>query len=166
MALIERDFGLKKLLAAFRRRRRIDVEIGIIGSDAEDDHGELTNAELGTIHEFGSSDGRIPQRSFLRSTVEENRDKYKQMMADAASAFGTGKLRGAGGRFVSGGADGLTAALNKVGLQAVADVQRKIADGIEPPLAESTIARKGSSKPLIDTGQLRRSITHRVVGLK
>ena len=32
-----------------------------------------------------------------------------------------------------------------------------------PPLAESTIRRKGSSNPLIDTGQLRSSITWQVV---
>lgn len=33
-----------------------------------------------------------------------------------------------------------------------------------PPLKPETIKRKGSSKPLIDTGKLRASITHKVEG--
>lgn len=35
-----------------------------------------------------------------------------------------------------------------------------------PPLKPETIRRKGSSKPLIDTGRLRNSITHKVEGDK
>jgi len=33
-----------------------------------------------------------------------------------------------------------------------------------PPLSPETIKRKGSSKPLIDTGKLRNSVTHKVEG--
>ncbi|WP_290597045.1 MULTISPECIES: HK97-gp10 family putative phage morphogenesis protein [unclassified Archaeoglobus] len=33
-----------------------------------------------------------------------------------------------------------------------------------PPLSPETIKRKGSSKPLLDTGHLRDSITHKVEG--
>ena len=36
--------------------------------------------------------------------------------------------------------------------------------GIAPPLKPATIARKGSSTPLINTGQLRSAITWRVEG--
>jgi hypothetical protein len=36
--------------------------------------------------------------------------------------------------------------------------------GIEPGLNERTIERKGSSKPLIDTGRLKGSITHEIRG--
>lgn len=35
-----------------------------------------------------------------------------------------------------------------------------------PPLKPETVKRKGSSKPLIDTGKLRNSITHKVEGDK
>ena len=43
--------------------------------------------------------------------------------------------------------------------------QGALRDGatVGPELAPETIARKKSSKPLIDTGQLRSSVTHRVV---
>jgi hypothetical protein len=41
-------------------------------------------------------------------------------------------------------------------------IKQRIANGIAPPNSPYTIARKGSSKPLIDTGQLRNSITYQV----
>lgn len=35
-----------------------------------------------------------------------------------------------------------------------------------PPLAEATVARKGKDTPLLETGETRESIEHRVVGKK
>jgi hypothetical protein len=45
-------------------------------------------------------------------------------------------------------------------------MKARIAEGIPPPLAEATIARKGGGKttPLINTGQLRNSIGYKVEG--
>ena len=45
-------------------------------------------------------------------------------------------------------------------------IKEKITEGDPdwPPLRPETIKRKGSSKPLIDTGKLRASITHKVEG--
>ncbi len=55
-------------------------------------------------------------------------------------------------------------ALRKAAAHLEGKVKEKITEGIPPPLRETTIARKGSSKPLIDTGTLRASITHKVKG--
>lgn len=52
--------------------------------------------------------------------------------------------------------------LELLGLRAVGDVQSRIADGIEPAISKATAARKGSTKPLIDTGRLRQSIDSEV----
>ena len=49
-----------------------------------------------------------------------------------------------------------------LGQKYVGQIQARISAGIPPPLAESTIARKGSSVPLIDTGQLRSAVTYEV----
>ena len=53
-------------------------------------------------------------------------------------------------------------ALNQVGAAVAGMVQAKIASNIPPALAPETIERKGSSVALIDTGQLRSSITWQV----
>ena len=42
------------------------------------------------------------------------------------------------------------------------EVQRRIAELKTPPNAPATIARKGSSNPLIDKGVLRASATYKV----
>ena len=39
----------------------------------------------------------------------------------------------------------------------------KFTDGTLTPNAPSTIKKKGSSRPLIDTGQLRQSISNKVI---
>src|SRR4051812_36975227 len=35
--------------------------------------GGMTNAEIALVNEFGSQDGRVPERSFIRSTFDRNR---------------------------------------------------------------------------------------------
>ena len=52
--------------------------------------------------------------------------------------------------------------LDRAGLKFVGDVQQRMKAGIDPPNAESTVERKGSSTPLIDKGQLWTSIRHQV----
>ena len=66
------------------------LRVGIIGSKAKANHekGEsLTNAELGTFHEFGSSDGtHPPRRSFLEDSLKYklrfNTEQMKKMRKD------------------------------------------------------------------------------------
>lgn len=139
-----------------------DVYIGLLGAKAAkkypDGHG-LTTAEIGAVHEYGygitssRSGGTtivIPQRSFLRSTILENRDKYPKLLAKAAAdGVFKGNPRGA---------------LLKVGLVAAGDVKQRIAKGIAPPLAEKTIEARerrfgtASTTPLIATNQMRSAI--------
>jgi hypothetical protein len=53
-------------------------------------------------------------------------------------------------------------AYGRIGMVAVGDVQRRIVQRIPPPNAPSTIAKKGSDVPLIDTGRLRQSVDYTV----
>ena len=152
------------------------VDVGIIGSNATETHeGEVenvfgkatigfpakkpTNAEVGTFHEFGTiaggsarSGGVIigtPERSFIRSTIDEKKALISRLFERVAKGIYDRRIAVKWG-------------LNMIGLQAVTWIKRKIQKGIPPPLALSTIARKKSSKPLIDTGQLIGSLTYEV----
>ena len=49
-------------------------------------------------------------------------------------------------------------ALKKVGLFGEKSIQEAITDGTYEPNASSTVSRKKSSKPLIDTGKMRQSV--------
>ena len=98
---------------------------------------------VGIVHEFGSAKQGIPQRSFLRSTMHENRRKYKRMFRKLAGKIIDGKLDN-------------KQALNLLGEQVKGDVVGKISSGIEPGLK----SREGT--PLFDTGHLAESIIYKV----
>lgn len=54
----------------------------------------------------------------------------------------------------------LTALQNAAGQAAQAEIQQAIIDLDDPPNSPTTIAKKGSSNPLIDTGLMKDSVTY------
>lgn len=89
----------------------------------------------------------IPERSFLRAGIRENMGDFRELNARNL-------------RLVARGSMTEDRALGLLGLKAASAVQEKIIDGPFEPNAPSTIAAKGSSRPLIGkSGQLRQSIT-------
>ncbi len=112
----------------------------------------LTIGELAAIHEFGL--GSVPQRSFLQGWADENKEQIKTVVRKGAQALVSKRL------------DSPLQFLNQVGSWAVGQIQVRMAANIPPPLSPITIKRKGSSVALIDTGQLRSSISFRVDTMK
>ena len=53
--------------------------------------------------------------------------------------------------------------LDAAGSVAAGIVKQQITDLRSPPNAQSTIERKGSSNPLIDTGLMRQTVTYKIV---
>lgn len=103
-----------------------------------------TVVEVGTYNEYGTE--RIPERSFLRSTVNRNLPGYKGRMKDAY----LGALRGT--------SMNLRAAMSFIGGDVADDIRKTIIEFTDPPNAPSTIKAKGRDDPLVDTGQMRDSI--------
>lgn len=108
-----------------------------------------SNAMLGAIHEFGVPSKNIAERSWLRSTIVENGAEYSKALAEGIP------------NAIARGIDA-DVAYNTLGEKASGDVKFKIANGSFTPLKQKTIDRKGSSKPLIDKGHFRLSISHEV----
>lgn len=104
-------------------------------------------AMVAAVHEFGSPEQGIPERSFLRGGIREGVPKFN-------------RLNEANLRAVVLGSKTVDQSLDMLGVVATGEVKRKIRQGPFEPLKQSTIDRKGSSKPLIDTGQLIQSITY------
>jgi hypothetical protein len=157
------DKGAKKMLERLLKKGALSV--GVLAEDAARTHeakesvdrikdifkgpgATLTIGEIAEIHEFGL--GSCPRRSFLAGWVDENQDEIRNVVNKGAAALVQGRL------------DGPLQFLNQVGAWAVGSIQKRMAQNIPPPLAPATIQRKGSSIALIDTGQLRSSITYRV----
>jgi hypothetical protein len=100
-------------------------------------------------NEFGTR--RIPERPFFRNAMRKNRKKYVSLMAARAKQIVEQK-------------ETVSRAINQLGVMAVGDVQYEIVALRHPPNAPSTIKAKGSSNPLIDTGEMRQSVTYQVRG--
>lgn len=137
------------------------VDVGIRQQDGEQIHteGEPFNiAQIGAVHEFGASirHGRsggesvlVPERSFLRGWETEARDEAVKRLGKAVGRTLDGK--GDPGR-----------EFGLVGEWAERGIRSRIRAGIDPELAPSTVRRKKSTTPLIDTGRLINSIGHEV----
>lgn len=125
------------------------VTIGIHEDAGMHDDSDITNAQLGAVQEFGTDNGNIPARPWLRPGVESGNEEYLNIITDAIEND-----------------QPLEQALEVVGVVAVAKVQQYMIDLKSPPNAPQTIARKGSSNPLIDTGSLKSSVTHKVTSEK
>jgi len=149
--IIDKDKGytaLMKRLGADQPRVKVGV-FGDAASAVKDEGGEaITIGALAEIFEFGL--GNNPERSWLRGYVDENNSRISLMINRLAQQVYSGKLSP-------------EAALRLLGAKLVGEIQQRISAGIAPENAESTVKRKGSSVPLIDTGQFRGSITNEVI---
>lgn len=134
----DNDKGFKDLMNFLGQRRTVAVLVGIRGQA-----GSLV--AYAAANEFGVHP-RIPERSFLRSTLISRQSAYIKQIARAVRKL----------------LDGFTPdiAFGRLGMLAVSDVQRTIRNRVPPPNAPMTIARKGSDTPLIDTGRMRQSIDY------
>lgn len=106
--------------------------------------------EVAIIHEFGG--GHVPARSFIRATVDAKRGEILALQKHLATQVLKGALSP-------------EQALGQLGAKVAAWCQARIVAGIAPPLAASTLRRKGGkTTPLILTGQIKSSITYAVEG--
>ena len=140
--------GVQGLLERIAALGDPKVYIGI-PSSTNARQGASNNATIAAVHELGAPTRGIPARPFLIPTMQNNADKYTTLMAQGFRNALQDKEKAA-------------EVYEKIGLVASSDVKDYIVSGQFVPLKESTIDRKGSSKPLIDTGELRNSISYEV----
>lgn len=142
-----------QVLKGIRLLEEESIYVGVPEKNDERKKGTITNAHLAAIQEFGWPKGNIPARPFLVPGVRDSEEKvapHLRKAADAAMERKPSKVR---------------QQYDAAGLIAQNVVRAIINRGINPPLKKSTIAarkRRGrmGTKPLIDTGQLRNSITY------
>jgi hypothetical protein len=118
-----------------------------VGKDDYEDGTPLVEVafcnEFGTLNEDGSV--HSPSRPFMRQSVENHVDEITQACGAAAKAVGSGQMSA-------------QQALSSIGDMLVGVTQNEIRDGEFEPNAPSTIRKKGSSKPLIDSSHMRQAV--------
>lgn len=141
----------EKIADTLRRLDGAYVSVGVHEQEGTVTHAEtrLSVAAIATIHEFGTPN--IPERSWLRAWADLESEKIRERMAKVLRFASDQKTTTVGKR-----------ELERIGIWAVGQIQKRIAQGIPPENADSTVRAKGSSTPLIDSGQFRQSITSKV----
>lgn len=129
---------MSKLAAEYAKGEYVTVGFHADKKNQRPD-GEL-NAEIAAKNHFGVG---VPARPFLDVAIAKNKPRLIRAAQES----------------IENGAN-LGTTMDAVGAMAVGAVQSYISETfIPPPNSPETIKRKGSSHPLIDTGQMRQAIT-------
>ncbi|WP_017903599.1 hypothetical protein [Pseudomonas asplenii] len=174
---------LEKELSALRSDRVVTVGIHEEAGDVES--GDLTMASLGAIHELGADIKHPGGTSYgYASKAAADRDEVRFLRTgsgymelgvtkphniniparpwlEPGVAQATPKILEAIETGVAAGRS-MDQVLGAIGVVAAAEVKVYMTELKSPPNAASTIRKKGSANPLIDTGAMRQSVTHQV----
>ena len=142
-----------KFRASLAALSKYQVYVGIPARRAPRPKGaKVNNAELMFIHTNGSPLNHIPPRPVIEPAIgdPDNRKLFLPELEAASKAA------------LAGEALQVKAHLNRAGLiaQNVCRAWFVSPKNGWPPNAPSTVRRKGSARPLIDTEELRKSITY------
>lgn len=147
------------------------VKVGILNDTRHESDGEteseISMLELAAIHEFGSPAANIPERSFIRATLNGKRDQINEAIEQHVGSAIKDLLKH-DHVSESQAESAAKRALGKLGTQVVSMMRATIRDKAtvgpeDQALKPATIARKGSSTPLVDTAQLVNAISYAVV---
>lgn len=149
MSVTDKDRGYDAMVKRVFDFGNPKIKVGILEAEGQQDHGdELTILQVAIWNEFGTKNA--PARSFVRAWFDANQTEIRKKLQALMVTVIKGKIR-------------KEQALEQLGQWMVGQIQKRIADGVPPPNAPATIAQKGSSTPLINTGQLRNSVNYRVI---
>jgi len=145
--VIDKDLGYDKWMAQMKAiDKKPFTKIGILG-DGEKGEDGATVLEYASHNEFGTKD--IPERSFIRSTIDERKRRIFGKAFQLQADIFTGRIS-------------MDKALGIMGLLIKGNIIQKIVNLRSPKNEDSTIRAKGSSNPLIDSGRMRQSIDYEV----
>lgn len=104
-------------------------------------------AMIAAIQDFGAPGAGIPPRPFFRNMIAAKSPEWPAAIAGLLRANNMDVRR----------------SLDQAGAAIAGQLRQSIIDTNSPPLAASTIRRKGHAKPLIHTSHMINSIDHEIV---
>ena len=142
------------LIEGFAFYAKHEVVVGITQESNSGHKNGPTSAELLYLHEKGVPSHNIPPRPVLKPALAQP-EVQKAIKSELRKAMIAS--------FVTGNKKIAEMEMEKAGMLGRDACKKYIADGNKlAPNAPATIAKKGSSKPLIDTGAMMNSITYAV----
>lgn len=132
----------RKYFQELQKLAELEVRVGFQGDESYEDGTSL--AEVAAYNELGTSD--MPARPFMKQSFEKH-EKELQAACDRVN------------QAIIGGSSA-EQALDSLGVTVKGIIQEEIVEGGFEPNAPSTIRKKGSERPLIDTGHMRQSVNY------
>jgi hypothetical protein len=140
----EKDLGMDRILKELKLIDGSYTKVGFPGGAVG-----ATVIMKAAVNEFGTINGKVPSRPFMRQTFE-----------DPTVQAQLGALRATMLNGIYAGTMTVKTALGRIGEFYTGAIKRKITTGNFRALSPRTIAAKGSTRPLIDSGQMRNAVTH------
>lgn len=136
--------ALQKALAAYasKANKNKGVDVGFQNGATEEDGTPV--ALVAAFNEYGVPSHNQPPRPFFRIAISENTTKWGRQFANG--------IKHTNGDFAK--------VFALMGESISADIRKSIIELVSPPLAESTIKRKGFEKPLIETSTMLKNVTY------
>ncbi len=160
--------AIRKAIVRTEKRVKVGVLTDSAYKAAEGAGAEISMLELAAIHEFGSPAANIPERSFIRATINGKRDEVNGAIESIVGDEVKRLFEIEGGATETQADAAAKRALGKLGLKLVSMIRDTIRNretvGPEDQANKpATIVRKGSTLPLVDTGQLMQSLNWVVI---
>jgi hypothetical protein len=145
------DHGYAELIKRTIGMKPVVIATGLLAKDgaASAEGSPLTLLEIAVINHFGSSDGHVPSRPWITGWFDENEPKLREMLTSMMRQAVKGELT-------------RQQVLDRMGQYCVGSIQQHIANHVLPENAPSTVARKKSSTPLVNKGQLRSAMSYEI----
>lgn len=130
---------LRRINKMFRGKSK--VKVGFPKGSSED------ILDRAAYNEFGTR--KMPERPFMRNGLRDGVPEIKRASRTIAKRIVRGQLSAKQG-------------LNQLGIKGKQLIQESITDLSDPANSPVTMQMKGSSNPLIDTGEMRGAVTYEV----
>lgn len=137
--------GGTRIVAALSRYEPAVVRVGFL-SNARYPDGKPV-AMIAAIQEYGAPSVGIPPRPFFRNMIAAKQSEWPAAIRSLLKSTGNDAVR----------------TLDLAGASIAGQLRESIINTNTPPNAPSTIARKGSSKPLVHTRDMLKNINHEVI---
>ena len=139
---------LKELLARHRTNEQLAIGYPVGTSGTSTKYPDGTSVLMvAAANNFGVPSRGLPARDFMSQGAVRALEKTAPLAAALVKRVNRGEIT-------------TKQMMDKLGPVAVAEFQQTIVDIDSPANAASTVAAKGSSNPLVDTGLMTQTLTH------
>ncbi len=164
--IIAKDDASKKVYEALRELESLQALVGIPEDKSPRKEDKITNAELLYIHTNGSPVNGIPARPVIEPAIKDSKEEISKHIKEASQRALNGDIEGMRNSYEKAGLKGENAARDwftnpKNNWK---DVKQETINHRKKKMSkkqlENAIGNENAHRPLIDTGELRKSITH------